>query len=97
MRLKYLQNNLMKSKGALFKPARQPLTNWIRLHLPPLKILMMKSTARPPPMQPRRVLVMASATTEPSPAEEIRPCEPPLNAKKPKMRMNAPRLIKGTE
>ena len=57
----------------------------------------MKSTARPPPMQPRRVLVMARATTEPSPSEEIRPCEPPLNAKKPKMRMKAPRLMKGTE
>ena len=58
---------------------------------------MMKRTARPPPMQPRRVLVMASATTEPSPAEEILPCEPPLNAKKPKMRINAPRLTNGTE
>ena len=66
-------NYSIERRGALFKPARQPLTNWIRLHLPPLKILMMKSTARPPPMQPRRVLVMASATTLPSPAEEIRP------------------------
>ena len=57
----------------------------------------MKRTERPPPMHPRSVLTMARATVAPSSGSEILAWEPPLNAKKPKMRMKAPRLMKGTE
>ena len=71
--------------------------SWTRDHLPPLNILVVKRTARPPPIQPSRVLTTALATTSPSPFPVIRAWDPPLKAKKPKMRMKAPRLMKGTE
>ena len=51
----------------------------------------------PPVEAPRMVFTMASATTPPDPALAIEPCEPPLKARKPKMRMKPPSPASGTE
>ena len=43
------------------------------------------------------MLTIAKATVSASPASVIEPCEPPLNARKPRMRMKAPSAVRGTE
>ena len=61
------------------------------------RTLVKKRTDMPPVEAPRMVLTMANATTPPSPGFEIVVWEPPLNARKPKMRMKPPRPARGTE
>ena len=78
-------------------PARAPLRVIKKLHGCEKRILLMKRTARTPVEAPRMVFTMTMATTLPSPAPEILPWEPPLKARKPKMRMKPPRPARGTE
>ena len=42
-------------------------------------------------LPPNMVFTIAKATASASPALEILPCDPPLNAKKPKNKINPPR------
>ena len=57
----------------------------------------MNKTESPPPIHPSKVFTIANATTAPSSGSEIFAREPPLNAKKPNIKMNAPKLMNGTE
>ena len=78
-------------------PASAPLRVIKKLQGCEKRNLLMKRTARPPVEAPRMVLTMAMATTLLSPAPEMLPCEPPLKAGKPKMRMKPPSPARGTE
>ena len=78
-------------------PANAPLRVIRKLQGCEKRNLLIKRTARPPVEAPRMVFTMAMATILPSPAPEILPWEPPLKAKKPKMRMKPPSPDRGTE
>ena len=78
-------------------PARAPLRVIRKLQGWAKRNLLMKRTARPPVEAPRMVFTMARATTLPSSAAEMLPWEPPLKARKPKMRIKPPRPARGTE
>ena len=78
-------------------PARAPLRVIRKLQGWAKKNLLMKRTTRPPVEAPRMVFTMARATTLPSSAAEMLPWEPPLKARKPKMRIKPPKPARGTE
>ena len=74
-----------------------PLISLRRDHLPPGNILVRSRTVRPPAEAATNVETTALATAVPSPGADIDACDPPLKAKKPKIRIKAPRLTRGME
>ena len=93
---------------SVFIPARDPFIVVRKLYFPSAaappslglrqeNILEKTSVDMPAAEVPSAVFTMAEVTLAPSPGFEMLPCLAPLDARKPKTRMNAPRAARGTE